>query len=190
MPRLFTALMVPPPIARELAALRGGLFGARWIDAENYHVTLRFVGDVDRQFARNFGVELGQIEREPLALSIDGLDCFGGDRPRAIVARVRADPALAALQAEHERAARRAGSPPEPRKYVPHVTLARLRGASHEAVADYLGARWFAKPLRFEAGDFALLSSRDSVGGGPYAVEARYALGRAGLTRHPLRRAL
>ena len=47
MPRLFTALEIPPDIADRLSSLRGGLSNARWITPENYHVTLRFIGDID-----------------------------------------------------------------------------------------------------------------------------------------------
>ena len=80
------------------------------------------------------------------------------------------------MQAEQERLLRRLGAPPEPRKFIPHVTLARLRGASAGAVAAYLGARGYFPPLRFTAERFVLYSSRNSVGGGPYIVEAEYPL--------------
>ena len=103
-------------------------------------------------------------------------DSFGGDKPRAIVAKVRADRALLELQAEQERLLRRLGAPPEQRKYVPHVTLARLRGVSAGSVAAYFGARGFFPPLKFTAEKFVLYSSRQSVGGGPYLVEAEYPL--------------
>ena len=53
MPRLFTGLEIPSEIAAELASLRGGLSGARWIDVENYHMTLRFIGDIDSATARD-----------------------------------------------------------------------------------------------------------------------------------------
>jgi 2'-5' RNA ligase len=89
---------------------------------------------------------------------------------------VRPDPALLEMQAEQERLLRRIGAPPEPRKFVPHVTLARLRNASPASVAAYLGARGYFPPLRFIATRFVLYSSRDSVGGGPYIVEADYPL--------------
>ena len=61
-------------------------------------------------------------------MSFEGLSWFGGDKPRAIVAKVKPDPALMDLQAEQERRLRRIGVEPETRKYTPHVTLARLRG--------------------------------------------------------------
>ena len=179
MPRLFTALEIPRPIAESLARLRGGVHGARWIDVENYHVTLRFIGDVDDAFARDAANALSYVRRPEVAVTLDQLASFGGDKPRAIVARARPEPALVEMQAEQERLLRRLGAPPEPRKFVPHVTLARLRGASPGAVAAYLGTRGYFPPLRFAAERFVLYSSRDSVGGGPYVVEAEYPLGAA-----------
>lgn len=176
MPRLFTALEVPPAIAESLARMRGGVSGARWIDVENYHITLRFIGDVDDAFARDIANALAFIRRPELTVTLDGLDSFGGDRPRAIVVRARPDPALLEMQAEQERLLRRLGARAEPRKFTPHVTLARLRGASASGVAAYLGARGYFPPLRFMVDRFVLFSSRDSVGGGPYVVEADYPL--------------
>ncbi len=176
MPRLFTALEVPPHIADSLSRLRGGVSGGRWIDVENYHITLRFLGDVDDRFARDAANALSFIQRPEIEVTIDQLASFGGDKPRAIVARVRPDPALLEMQAEQERLMRRLGAPPEPRKFSPHVTLARLRGSNSASVAAYLGARGYFPPLRFTAERFVLYSSRDSVGGGPYVVEAEYPL--------------
>ena len=179
MPRLFTGLEIPPDIADELALLRGGMFGARWIDPDFHHLTLRFVGDIDTRVAHDFFDELERIRRPTVTVTLTGVDAFGGDRPRALVALAKPTPALMALQAEHERAARRAGLPPETRKYAPHVTLARLRGVSPVAVADYLGSRSRPSTISFEAERFILYSSRDSVGGGPYIEEASFPLGSA-----------
>lgn len=178
MPRLFTALEIPLSVCQSLASLRGGLSGARWIDADNYHITLRFIGDVDERFAHDVAHALDAIRRPALDITIDQLVSFGGDKPRAIVARARMETGLLELQAEQERLLRRLGAAPEPRKYVPHVTLARLRGAAPWAVASYLGARGYFPPLKFEATRFVLYSSRNSVGGGPYMLEAEYPLTR------------
>lgn len=177
MPRLFTGLEIPPDIATELSMLRGGLSGARWIDVENYHLTLRFIGDIDQRTAGDIFSALERVRRPPLSVTLDGLSTFGGDKPRAIVAKAKAEPPLVELQAEQERLIRRIGIPPEPRKFVPHVTLARLRAASPMAVADYLGARGYFPHRTFEANRFVLFSSRASTGGGPYVVEAAYPLG-------------
>lgn len=176
MPRLFTALEVPSDIAEDLAAMRGGLFGARWLETESYHLTLRFIGDIDEWTAREIDYELGRVRRPPITVTLDGLSAFGGDKPRAIVAKARPSTLLVDLQAEQERVVRRVGVPAEPRKFTPHVTIARLRGVTPMAVADYLGARGFLT-RQFTAERVVLFSSRDSVGGGPYMVEATYPLG-------------
>jgi RNA 2',3'-cyclic 3'-phosphodiesterase len=179
-PRLFTGLEVPPAIAAELAMLRGGIPGARWTSPENHHVTLRFIGDVDPYLAGEAAETLNEIRRPSFSVKIDGLSWFGADKPRAIVATVKPTSPLVELQAEHERRLRRVGLAPESRKFTPHVTIARLRSPSPHAVADYLSVRGYFPPLQFAATRFVLFSSRDSVGGGPYVVEAAYPLGEAG----------
>lgn len=176
MPRLFTGLQLPERLAAELGAIRGGLAGARWIDAENYHVTLRFIGDVDRVVADDVHDALSQVRRPAFALTLGALDAFGGGKPRALVATARSAPALIELQAEHERLMRRIGLPPETRKFVPHVTLARLRNTPARAVADFLAFRGWLASREFQCDHFTLFSSRDSVGGGPYVTEATYPL--------------
>ena len=177
MPRLFTGLELPETVAGAVALARGGVYGARWMDPADYHITLRFVGDVDAGVARDIADTLDEIRRPPVTVRFEGLSWFGGDKPRALVARIRPDPALVELQAEHERRMRRIGLPPETRKYAPHVTLARLRRVGPRAVADYLAARGALDVENFTAERFVLYSSRESVGGGPYVVEAAYPLG-------------
>jgi 2'-5' RNA ligase len=150
--------------------------GARWIEPENYHITLRFIGDVDDRVAEDVALLLGQVNRRGFELRLDGLDSFGGRKPRAVIACIPPVPALLELQAEHERIMRRIGLEPEGRKYTPHVTLARLRQSSSRQVADYLAGRGpFGSPS-FRIGRFVLYSARASVGGGPYVVEAGYPL--------------
>lgn len=176
MPRLFTGLEIPSGLAQELSLMRGGISGARWIDPDNYHITLRFIGDVDLASARSVAAVLDGIRRTSFTVKLDGLDAFGHDRPRAIVAKVQPNPSLIELQAEQERAIRRVGMPAEPRRFTPHITLARLRGAPGIAVAAYLGERGFLS-RSFTAERFVLFSSRDSVGGGPYIKEEVYPFG-------------
>jgi RNA 2',3'-cyclic 3'-phosphodiesterase len=176
MPRLFTALEIPPEIGQSLAMLRGGLPGARWIDPENYHLTLRFIGDVDGAVARDVASMLGSVSRQQFDLRLNGLSSFGGRKPRALVAAVETTPPLLDLQAEHARLLQRIGLEPEGRKYTPHVTLARLRETSSRQAADYLAVRQPYRSPAFRAVRFVLFSSRASVGGGPYVVEAAYPL--------------
>jgi len=176
MPRLFTGLELPREVCQSLSMLRGGLPGARWIDPENYHLTLRFIGDIDDMMAREVALLLGRVQRRGFGLRIDGLSSFGGRKPRALVASLVPSPEVMELQAEHERLMRRVGLEPEGRKYTPHVTLARLRDTSSRQVADYLTARGAYRSMQFEVSQFVLFSSRASVGGGPYVVEAAYPL--------------
>jgi 2'-5' RNA ligase len=176
MPRLFTGLEIPREIVDALAILRGGLPGARWIDPENYHVTLRFIGDIDDVLAHEIASMLDQVKRRGFELRFDGLSSFGGRRPRAVIAAMQPVAPLLELQAEHERIMQRVGLEPEGRKYSPHVTLARLRDSSSRQVADYLAARGPLNGLSFPVSRFVLFSSRASVGGGPYVVEAAYPL--------------
>jgi RNA 2',3'-cyclic 3'-phosphodiesterase len=179
MPRLFTGVEVPPEVAQALSTMRGGLPGARWIDPENYHVTLRFIGDVDDDIAHEVESLLGRVRRGPFELRIEGLTSFGSKKPRAVVASVAPSLPLMEAQAEQERMMQRIGLEPEGRKYTPHVTLARLRDASSRDVAEYLSARGPFRSLAFPVSRFVLFSSRASVGGGPYVVEASYPLGTA-----------
>jgi 2'-5' RNA ligase len=176
MPRIFTGLEVPLDIARHLSMLRGGLPGARWIDPENYHVTLRFIGDVDDVVAHEVASMLGRVRRTTFELRFDQLSSFGGRRPRALVATLAQTQALMELQAEHERLMQRVGLDAEGRKYTPHVTLARLRDSSSHQVAEYLSERALFGTPSFKISRFVLFSSRASVGGGPYIVEAAYPL--------------
>jgi len=176
MPRLFTALEIPRQVGESLAIMRGGLPGARWIDPENYHLTVRFIGDIDAALARDIAGLLGRVQRRPFELRLDGLTSFGGRKPRALVASATPVAPLMELQAEHERLLQRLGLEPEGRKYTPHVTLARLRESSSRQVADYLATRAPYRSSAFEVSRFVLFSSRASVGGGPYVVEADYPL--------------
>jgi RNA 2',3'-cyclic 3'-phosphodiesterase len=174
MPRLFTGLEIPSGIAQLLATLRGGLPGARWIDPENYHMTLRFIGDVDDVVAHEVASLLGRVRRQPFELRVEDLKSFGGRKPRAVVATLGPAQALMELQAEHERLTQRVGLAPDGRKYTPHVTLARLRDSSNRQVADYLALRAPFRSPPFKVSRFVLFSSRMSIGGGPYVVEAAY----------------
>ena len=176
MPRLFTALEIPRDAALSLSLLRGGLPGARWIDVENYHLTLRFIGDVEGHVADEIANALDRVRRPAFSLALSGVGAFGSKKPHSIWAGVTASPDLAALQAEIERICQRIGVAADPRKFVPHVTLARLKNTSPIDVAHYLSARGNFSTAPFRVGRFVLMSSRDSVGGGPYIVEEAWPL--------------
>jgi RNA 2',3'-cyclic 3'-phosphodiesterase len=176
MPRLFTAIEIPHEVALSLSMLRGGLPGARWVDPENYHITLRFIGDVDRHTANEIVSALTRTRRGPLQIRLAGLDVFGGNKPHSIYAAVEKTRPLVELQAEHERIMRRLGLKAETRKFAPHVTIARLRNSRDGDIAKYLSLRGNFSLPAFNVERIAVYSSRDSVGGGPYLLEETVAL--------------
>src|SRR6267154_2624094 len=176
MPRLFVGLEIPKEVQQSLSLLRGGLPGARWIDSENYHITLRFIGDIDDRLAHEIALLLDGVKRRSFDVRFGGLMSFGGRKPRAIVVSVEPIQPLVELQAELERLMQRLGLEPEERKFTPHVTLARLRDSTSRDVADYLSTRGPVFDSSFRVSRFVLFSARASVGGGPYVVEADYPL--------------
>ncbi len=176
MPRLFTAIEIAPQAAVSLSLLRGGLPSARWIEPENYHLTLRFIGDIDARTADEVVAHLDRIERAPFSIALNGLDAFGSKKPHSIYACVAPCEGLDALQGEIDRTLRRLGVAADARRFVPHVTLARLRNAKSEDVARYLSGRGGFRTPSFEVSRFGLFSSKDSVGGGPYVLEEAFTL--------------
>ena len=178
MPRLFAALEIPHHAATHMSMLRGGLPGARWIDMENYHLTLRFIGDIEHHMADEVADALGRVHRRPFTMGFSGLGAFGGKKPHSLFAVPTGCPDIYDLQAEIAGICRRLGLAPDPRKFTPHVTLARLRNTSPAAVANYLSARGGFYVPPFKVSQFTLMSSRNSVGGGPYIAEEIYPLSR------------
>jgi RNA 2',3'-cyclic 3'-phosphodiesterase len=186
MPRLFIALEVPRSVAAGLSLLKGGIPGSRWVDPENFHLTLRFVGDIDNKHADDLAEALDHIRVPPLTLSVNGLSVFGSKKPHALIALVDHQPHLSELHFSIERLCQRLGFAAEPRKFVPHITLARLKNTKPEEAAFYLSQHGLVSVPNFTVSRFVLMSSRDSVGGGPYAIEATYPLHEYQLTETPV----
>lgn len=174
--RLFTAVEIPAGIGQELDRLKGGVPNARWIDRENFHLTLCFIGEVDSRRAHDIDAALADIFRPGFELRLEGVGAFGGDKPRALWAGVGKEPALFDLQAEIAWVLTRVGARPDGRKFVPHVTLARLKGTDSASVATYLSRHGDYRSAAFDVGRFVLFSSRPSKGGGPYVAERVYPL--------------
>jgi RNA 2',3'-cyclic 3'-phosphodiesterase len=181
MPRLFTALEVPRSVAAGLSLLRGGLPGARWIEPEDYHITLRFVGDIDDRMADEFAEALERVKAQPFAISVRGLSVFGSKNPHALIAVVEAGASLLALQADIDRLCGRLGLPGDPRRFTPHITIARLKNVRPADAGRYLGERGMVYVPDFPASRFVLMSSRESTGGGPYVIEEEYPFASPGM---------
>ncbi len=171
MPRLFSGVQLPPEVREDLEKLQQPLPSTRWLQPENLHITLRFVGDIAPPTAHEFAANLAGITFDPFPVRLIGLDTFGGDVPRILFAAVEPIEALTDLARANETAARRAGLKPESRKFTPHVTLARLQASRIDPIARYLSRRGGFTTEPFLVSQFVLLSSKPNTGGGPYVVE-------------------
>ena len=174
--RLFAAIAVPEGIAERLSSLEVEAPGAFWRTREQYHLTLRFFGEINQALARDLDPELGLIVEAPFEIRLAGVGSFGGREPSALWAGVEAPPVLARLALACERAAQRVGLPPEPHRFKPHVTLAYCYKTSDRDAADFLQ---FAGGLRtdlFWVDRFLMLSSHSTRSGSHYREEAVYPL--------------
>lgn len=174
MPRLFTAVEIPEIVRSQLSLVRGNLAGAKWVETEDMHLTIRFFGDIGNLEADEIVSALERVDFTPFEVRITDLGVFGGRDPRAIYAGIADCEELNVLQRASERAARSAGLPPETRAFKPHITLARLKNAKPDLVARFLSARPPLQAWPFTVEQFALMSSRPGVGGGPYVREEHF----------------
>lgn len=175
--RLFTGLALPEEVAERLAGLSAGIPGARWVEARNLHVTLRFISEVEDGLAQDLHDALAELRHPAIELTLSGFGTFGSRNPHALWVGVEKTPDLVHLQAKVDSAVVRAGIPPEPRKFTPHVTLARLRDAPAGRISDFIAAHspFQAGPLAI--GHFTLFRSHLGRGGAEYEAVAEYPLG-------------
>lgn len=180
MHRLFVALRPPEAIRDPLIDTMEGLEGARWQSDEQLHLTLRFVGEVDRAQANDLVSALEAVRAPRFALQLRGVGTFERKgRTTALWAKVEESELLAILHRRVERACRAAGLAPETRKFVPHVTIARTN-ASTGPLGSWLAthARLVLPPWQVE--DFQLFESRLERGGSAYEPVVRFPLDPSG----------
>lgn len=145
--RLFLALVPPAATRRALLDTMHALPGARWQSDAQLHVTLRFIGDVDRHRAEALALALRHERFAKVEARLDG---FGHFERRGRVDQLWAglaprDP-LEKLHARLDRLCIGLGLEPEGRKYVPHITLARFARTMAPSAAE-LAAWLSAQPL-------------------------------------------
>jgi RNA 2',3'-cyclic 3'-phosphodiesterase len=157
--RLFVGIEFPPELKLRLSLLCSGVPGARWIDPGNFHLTLRFIGEITEDRAADVDESLARLKARRFTLQLAGAGVFGGNRPHTLWVGVDRDPDLVALHDKIELALIRIGLTPEPRRFAPHVTLARLRDLMPDGLGHFLAAhaRFRADPL--PVGHFSLIAS-------------------------------
>ena len=177
--RLFVALSLPEAVRADLERLQHGLREARWVAPENFHLTLRFLGELGSGAAGDIDAALSVLRLPSFPLRLEGLGTFGeGRKLRALWAGVGESPELQRLQAKVERAVTSAGLSQEPRKFKPHVTLARFKRpiGQGQGVGEYLQEHSLFKSNSFEVTHFHLFSSSLGRQGAVYQPEASYPL--------------
>jgi 2'-5' RNA ligase len=175
--RLFVAITLPDEQRARLASLGNGVAGARWVAPENLHLTLRFLGELDGAEASDVDEALASLRMPSFELQLCGVSHFGeGRKIRQLWAGVTPNPLLQRLHDKVEQAVIRSGLPPEPRKFKPHVTLARFKSNPGKGLQDYMAEHALFRTEPFQVESFTLYSSFLSASGAIYRAEADYPL--------------
>jgi len=175
--RLFIGLDLPDDVRRRLTGLTGGIPGARWISAENLHVTLRFIGEVDQGHAADIDAALATVVAAPFDMRLQGVGAFGkGRKLHTLWVGVENARPLMALHAKVDRALVGAGIEPDKRKFMPHVTLARLKAAKPRRVDEFIAAHGLFTAGPVAVRSFILYASLLSKSGAIYRPESEYPL--------------
>ncbi|MCW3848554.1 RNA 2',3'-cyclic phosphodiesterase [Sphingomonas sp. LB-2] len=176
MHRLFVGLRPPASIRERLLALMGGIPGARWQNDGQLHITLRYIGEVDRPLAEDIALGLGQVHFPAFEVALHGVGQFDSrGRPNAVWAGIRPHDQVSQLHHKLDKALARLGLEPEHRAYLPHITLARMNGAAGVAdrfLADHAGLS--SPPFGFT--HFTLFESHLAGEGAIYETIERYPL--------------
>lgn len=176
---LFVALRPPPAIRAHLATTQGGVPSARWQDDDQLHLTVRYIGEVERPVAEDVALALSQVLSPAPLIALAGVGAFDKQgRVDALWAGVAPRDALTTLHRKVDQALVRIGLEPERRAYLPHITLARL---PRTAGADPAIEQWRARHAALSSDPFApdaliLYESRLGRDGASYKPVARYPL--------------
>lgn len=176
MHRLFVAVRPPSEILDFLVGLMGGIAGARWQDDDQLHLTLRFIGEVDRHVARDIHAALGSLRQPPFELAVSGLGMFEKrGMTHTLWAGVAPQEPTKALHKKVDQAMARVGIAPDQRAFHPHITLARLN-RSAGTVHDFLASSGGVQSEPFRVAMFGLFESRLTPEGAIYTEIEAYPL--------------
>jgi 2'-5' RNA ligase len=177
MHRLFVAIRPPEDIRDLLIDAMDDSAELRWVPDDNLHLTLRFIGEVERPLANDIAAALSQIRADAFELKVTGVGIFEKRSGGALWAAVHPKEPVAELAAKIERACMSAGLEPERRAFHPHITLARWNRRSAAAAQNFLERNRALASEGFQADRFILYESRLSRHGAHYEEVAEYPLG-------------
>jgi 2'-5' RNA ligase len=176
MHRLFVAIRPPEPIRDLLIDAMDESPDFRWQHDEQLHLTLRFIGEVDRPLADDIAAALTRIHAERFSVRIAGTGRFEQRNSGSLWAGVEPKAPVAALASKIERACVGLGLEPERRAFHPHITLARWKGRRTREIADFLQRTRGLASEPFGVTEFILFESRLSRHGAHYEEAASYPL--------------
>ena len=157
-----------------LAGLDPGLRGVRWLPAEQLHLTLSFLGEVEAVDEERLRRALAGVMVPPFFLPVEGVGVFGGERPAVIWAGVgKGHPHLFALHKRIQDALLRVGLEPDLRAFHPHITLGRAKDVARHVVRPFLLRYEHTEFDFFHVTGFSLFSSALSSEGATYTREMR-----------------
>jgi RNA 2',3'-cyclic 3'-phosphodiesterase len=177
--RTFVAIDIPADPLRDVLEELAGIGRPVKVVAEPLHLTLKFLGDTPRFMPDAVSAAITEVcsRHARLEFEIAGLGAFPrAERPSVVWAGVSPAEPLAALAAELDAHLEPLGFPPEQRPFHPHVTLARVKGRSPEALAEIMGlyaGESFGIAVVAEAHFYQSVLSTD---GAEYRLLARAAL--------------
>jgi 2'-5' RNA ligase len=175
--RLFVAVRPPEHVRALLIAAMGGISGARWQTEAQLHLTLRFIGEVDRHVAGDILAALGGIHHPRFQIAVKGVGTFERrGQPETVWAGVAPHEPVKILHNKVDSALARIGIAPEQRAYLPHITLARLKRSSG-TVRDFIEQSGGLGSPPFAVDAFALFESQLTPEGAAYTEIERYSLG-------------
>ena len=176
MHRLFVAIRPPEAVRDLLIDAMDDSPALRWVGHENLHLTLRFIGEVERPIAEDIARALALIRAEAFSVRIKGVGRFDQRNGGSAWAGVEPKAAVASLAAKADRACQSAGLEPEHRAFCPHITLARFGRGSKDAVDPFLRRNAALASNHFAVTGFTLFESRLSRHGPHYETVADYPL--------------
>ena len=175
---MFVAIDLPPNVVAQLQELCCGVPGARWVEAAQMHLTLRFIGEVDGGVFRDIKEGLADIEAEGFALQVKGLGFFPPRKtPRVLWAGIEPVEQVSGLRKRIDNILLGLGLEPEGRKFSPHITLARLQDTPLARVGRFLAGNGLFATEEFPVSEFHLYSSQLTAKGAFHTIEASYKLG-------------
>ena len=175
--RLFIGVPIPILLRQRMVVMQGGIEGAKWVERDNFHITLTFIGEVDEATAEDIDEALSGVRTEKFRLRLRGTGNFAqGKYPKVLWIGVEHNEVLTRLKEKIDRALAKYAIPFEKRKYVPHVTMARMNHVDEVKVAEFMQEHNLFSTEEFDVDEFILFQSHQTKSGSVYEALRVYPL--------------